>query len=85
VLATLAIGGVGRARARAWADGGGTVRSRIGRYAAHDDLGAELLRAAGARAEVAAWAGAHHRPERWPATGIPESVCRELAAADGEA
>jgi len=85
VLATLVIGVVGRARARAWADGAGSVRSRIGRYAAHDDLGADLLRAAGARDEVAAWAAAHHRPERRPGTGIPESVCRQLAVADGEA
>ena len=84
VLATLLIGAAGRARARAWVDGGRSVRGRVGRYAAHDDLGAELLRAAGARDEVAAWAAAHHRPERWPGTGIPESVCRELAAADGE-
>jgi hypothetical protein len=84
VLATLVIAGAGKPRARAWADGAGSVRARIGAYAAHDDLGAELLRAAGARSEVAAWAAAHHRPERWPATGIPESVCRELAAADGE-
>jgi HD domain len=85
VFATLVIAGVGKARARAWVDGAGRVRTRIGRYAAHDDLGADLLRAAGARPEVAAWAGAHHRPGRRRDTGIPEIVCRQLAAADGEA
>jgi hypothetical protein len=84
VLATLVIAGVGKARVREWADRPGSVRARIGWYAAHDDLGAELLRTAGARPEVAAWAGAHHRPERWPGTGIPETVCRALATADGE-
>jgi hypothetical protein len=84
VLATLVIGASGSARARGWADGAASARTRVGRYAAHDDLGAELLRAVAARPEVAAWAAAHHRPDRWSASGIPESVCRELAAADGE-
>jgi hypothetical protein len=51
---------------------------------AHDDLGAALLRDTGARIEVAAWAEAHHRPDRWADTGIPLAVCRALAAADGE-
>jgi hypothetical protein len=56
----------------------------MGRYAAHDDLGADLLRRAGARLAVVAWAAAHHRPDRWAGTGIPETVCRALADADGE-
>ena len=60
------------------------MRARMGRYVAHDDLGGALLRDAGARAEVAAWAEAHHRPERWAGTGIPPAVCRALAEADGE-
>jgi HD domain len=58
--------------------------NRIGRYIGHDDCGESVLTAAGARPEVAAWAGAHHRPERYRATGIPLEVCRALAAADGE-
>ena len=58
--------------------------TRMGQYVAHDDLGAELLRERGARPEVVAWAAAHHRPERWAATGLPLDVCRALAAADGE-
>ena len=61
------------------------ARARIGRYVAHDDLGAALLRERRAPARRwSAWAGAHHRPERWAATGIPPAVCRALAAADGE-
>jgi hypothetical protein len=56
----------------------------MGLYAAHDVIGAELLAAAGARPGVIAWAGAHHRPDRWAGTGIPPEVCRALAAADGE-
>jgi putative nucleotidyltransferase with HDIG domain len=84
VCATLVTAGAGKSRVRSWADGPGRLRGRVGRYAAHDDLGAELLRRAGARAEVAAWAAAHHRPDRWAGTGIPEAVCRKLAEADGE-
>jgi len=57
--------------------------NRIGTYLAHDDIGAELLREAGARSEVSAWAGAHHRAEQWPATGLPAPVAAALAEADG--
>jgi hypothetical protein len=84
VFATVVIAVVGKARVREWADGTGRLRARVGWYAAHDDLGAELLRTAGARPEVAAWAAAHHRSDRWSGTGIPEAVCRQLAEADGE-
>jgi putative nucleotidyltransferase with HDIG domain len=69
---------------RDWAGRSGRVRSRMGRYATHDEVGAELLRRVGARPEMAAWAEAHHRVDRWESVGIPLSVCRALAAADGE-
>jgi hypothetical protein len=55
---------------------------RLGRYLRHDDAGARLLRAAGAREESARWAAAHHHPDRWRETGIPEPVMHALAAAD---
>ena len=58
--------------------------NRVGKYLAHDDIGADLLAAGGARREVAAWAAAHHRPERWPASGLPPQVAAMLAEADGE-
>jgi hypothetical protein len=77
VGATLVAGAVGHGRARRWPN-------RIGSYVAHDDAGAAMLAAAGARPEVAAWAGAHHRPERWAGTGIPAEICEILAIADGE-
>jgi hypothetical protein len=81
---------LGRARVRSWASAEpsgarASARSRMGSYVAHDELGATLLQRAGARPEGVAWAGAHHRPDRWAATGIPPAVCRALAAADGEA
>jgi putative nucleotidyltransferase with HDIG domain len=75
--ATVAAGVAGHRRARAW-------RGAAGRYVNHDELGARRLREAGARPEAVAWADAHHRRERWPATGIPVAICEVLAAADGE-
>jgi hypothetical protein len=58
--------------------------NRIGHYVSHDDLGAARLEAAGARPEAVVWAAAHHRPERWPASGMSEEICEILAEADGE-
>jgi len=75
---------VGAARLRGWVDAPQPLRARIGRYVAHDECGAALLREAGVRPEVAAWAGAHHRPQHWNDTTIPRPVCQALAAADGE-
>jgi hypothetical protein len=77
VGATVVAAAAGHGRARRWPN-------RVGRYIAHDDAGAAMLAAAGARNGVAAWAGAHHRPERWPETGIPAEICEILAVADGE-
>jgi putative nucleotidyltransferase with HDIG domain len=83
------LGVVGRSVATAAAVVAGPRRARafpgaFGRYVNHDELGAEQLRAAGARSEAVSWAAAHHRPARWAATGIPPTICRMLAAADGE-
>ncbi|MGH8985825.1 MAG: HD domain-containing protein [Acidimicrobiia bacterium] len=55
---------------------------RVGRYLRHDELGEAMLRAAGGREEAAAWAGAHHRRERWEDSGLPGPVAEALAAAD---
>jgi hypothetical protein len=83
-VVTMIAAALGAARLRRWAEAPAGLRSRMGRYVAHDDLGSELLASAGGRPEIAAWAAAHHRPARWAATGIPPAVCRALAAADGE-
>jgi hypothetical protein len=84
-VATLVTGVAGADAVRAWAEEPSRVKGRLGRYAAHDEVGGDLLRLAGARAEAAAWADAHHRPDHWDSTGIPPGVCRALARADGEA
>jgi hypothetical protein len=60
------------------------VAGRSGTYLRHEQIGADLLAAAGARPEVVAWAGHHHDPARWPLDQIPEPVCTALAVADGE-
>jgi hypothetical protein len=77
VFATVVAGAASHGRARHF-------NNRIGTYIAHDEIGEARLKAAGARPEAAAWAGAHHRPERWSSTGIPPEVCKVLAVADGE-
>jgi hypothetical protein len=75
--ATVIAGVVSHGRARGFPN-------RIGRYVAHDDLGAARLEAAGARRESVAWARVHHRPQRWGETAIPADICAALARADGE-
>jgi putative nucleotidyltransferase with HDIG domain len=82
-LATMAGAVAGHDMARAWQSKGGT-RRRFGLYLRHDDVGAGMLEMAGSRREVIAWARAHHHPEMWATTGIPEPVARALAIADGE-
>jgi hypothetical protein len=55
---------------------------RFGRYLRHDEAGERLLRASGGREEAARWASAHHHPDCWEDTGIPEPVMHALAEAD---
>ena len=76
--ATVAAALAGSWRARAWT-------GRFGRYVNHDELGADRLRAAGARPVAASWAAVHHRRALWAGSGIPLEICEILAAADGEA
>jgi len=76
-VATVVTAVAGHRRARHWSNA-------FGRYVDHDELGAQRLRAAGARPAAVAWAAAHHRRDLWPATGIPPEICEILAAADGE-
>ena len=85
VVATVVAAGRGQARVRAWA-GAGAPAARPDRALRRPRRSRRRApargRAPGPRSS--AWAGAHHRPDRWGATGIPPAVCRALAAADGE-
>ena len=57
-------------------------RGRLGTYLRHDQVGAELLRAASSDPLTVAWAAEHHLPpERWT---VPREVARVLKAADGD-
>jgi hypothetical protein len=59
--ATLLAAGVGRRKVASWREAGGW-RGEAGRYAAHDEIGGELLAAAGSDPLVVAWAREHHLP-----------------------
>lgn len=80
VVATIVARVAGRATMRAWSSGDGR-RGRIGRYALHDALGAELLMAAGAHPMVVAWAGEHHG--RAEGSTIDPDIVAVLLRADG--
>jgi hypothetical protein len=61
------------------------VARRFGTYLRHDEVGAGMLRLAGAPDAAVEWAAAHHHPERWDAlAAVPPEVARALARADGE-
>jgi hypothetical protein len=88
VVATVLWAGLDDARAERWAtlepDQGPLValRGRLGRYRRHPEIGAALLREAGADPLTAAWAGEHHRPETtWT---VPLPVGRLLKACDDD-
>lgn len=83
VGATLAGAAAGHDMAEAWSAKRGITR-RVGLYLRHPELGATRIQMAGGRAEVAAWAGAHHRAETWRGTGIPDPVTAALHEADDD-
>ena len=84
VAATITMAVIGYARVVSWATAPG-VSGRFGRYAAHGEIGAELVRASGGRDEVAVWAAAHHRKRsKDPGTvlGLPQAVVFALRDSD---
>jgi hypothetical protein len=57
-------------------------RGRVGAYLRHDELGADLLRAAGSADITVAWAREHHLPpSRWT---VPPDAAALLKAADDD-
>jgi hypothetical protein len=83
VVATVSGAVVGTDMADAWSDRSGITR-RIGLYLLHPSLGADRIRLAGGTEEAAVWAAAHHDPDQWASTGIPEPVVLALVAADDD-
>jgi len=79
VFATVAIKVMGRSRAMAWGHADGFPQ-RIGLYADHPAIGAQLLERAGSEPLTVAWAREHHLPEQhWT---VPLPVAHALKAAD---
>ena len=83
VVATLVWSVLDDDRARRWADGRRPgIRSRLGRYRRHPEIGGQLLRRAGADPLTASWAEEHHRSSaRWT---VPEPVGELLKACDDD-
>jgi hypothetical protein len=83
VVATMSGAVAGREMAGPWSEKSGFTR-RVGLYLRHPELGADRIRLAGGPEEAARWAAAHHTPDAWAATGIPDVVVVALVAADDD-
>jgi len=86
VAVTLATAGLGRRRVLAWsarrADRPRSWQARTGQYLTHDELGAQLLEAAGSDPLTVTWAREHHMPPgRW---SLLRNIAGALKAADGD-
>jgi len=82
VVATLAERATGGALSD-WEEHRG-LRRRIALYVRHPEIGADMIRIAGGRAEVAHWAGAHHDRARLDPTLLPAPVVAALVEADND-
>ena len=82
VLATMAGRATGGAVAD-WEECRG-MRRRIALYLRHPELGADMIRVAGGRDEVAHWAGAHHDRARLDPMIVPAPVVSALVEADND-
>jgi hypothetical protein len=67
--------------ARRWARTAG-LKARIGAYLTHGEIGARMIRAAGGRSEIAAWAEIHQHPHAAVGLGIPADVVDALLESD---
>ena len=81
VIATLSVKAAGRNQAVAWSETRGFTR-RVGLYAQHPQLGADLLELAGSDPLTVTWARQHHLPEdQWT---VPRAIGDALKAADDD-
>lgn len=82
VAATLVALTSGRSRLAAWSGRPPGWRRRAGMYAAHDEIGSNMLDEAGSDALVVAWAAEHHLPaDRWT---VDAGTGRMLKEADDD-
>ena len=81
VIATLSVKLAGHDHAMAWSETAGFTR-RVGLYAEHPRLGADLLGIAGSAPMTVAWCAEHHQPEsEWT---VPLAIGLALKAADDD-
>ncbi|MDQ6697915.1 MAG: hypothetical protein M3Z46_10725 [Actinomycetota bacterium] len=81
VGATVVVRIVGRSHAATWRQAGG-LRHRVGLYADHPAIGADLLERAGSEPLTVAWTREHHLPERqWT---VSPALAHALKAADDD-
>ena len=80
VLATL-VAKATAGRATAWEELRG-LRRRIALYLRHGEIGADMVRMAGGREEVAVWAAAHHHRDVLDPMALPGPVVMALAESD---
>ncbi len=79
--ATVAQMARGHAAAERWRTRSGLV-GRTGRYLCHDEIGADMLAAAGSDGLTVTWAREHHLPpERW---SVPQDIAAALKLADDD-
>ena len=82
IAANVARRAIGFARARGWARRASGRRRRLGVYLTHGEVGAAMIRAAGGREELAAWAEIHQTHSGGAVAGIPPPVVAALLASD---
>jgi hypothetical protein len=80
--ATLAARAVSVERARRWMGSRVAIRRRFGLYLLHGEVGARMIRQAGGREPIAAWAEVHQGYAGLEPPGFPEAVVEALIAAD---
>ena len=82
VVATLVWAVLDDGTAGRWAEQPRGLRSRLGRYRRHPEIGGRLLRRVGADPLVVTWAEEHHRPAHsWT---VPTPIAALLKACDDD-
>jgi hypothetical protein len=84
VAATLAGRVVGLSTATRWAHGSRGFIRRVGLYLTHGAVGAAMIRRAGGREELAAWAGVHQAYDIRAESIVPAQVAQALSEADAD-
>lgn len=82
MIATLASKAVDVSTARRWASSATGAKRRIGSYLIHGEIGASMIRAAGGREGIVAWARAHQGYRSETGSCIPPAVLEALIESD---